>query len=95
MGNEIAPATRLLELDALRGIAAMAVMGFHYTTLYSHETGHLGELPFEVRYGNYGVHLFFMISGFVIFMTLERTRTAKDFIVSRFSRLFPGPARVL
>jgi peptidoglycan/LPS O-acetylase OafA/YrhL len=31
-----------------------------------------------------------MISGFVIFMTLERTRTASDFITSRFSRLFPA-----
>jgi peptidoglycan/LPS O-acetylase OafA/YrhL len=31
-----------------------------------------------------------MISGFVIFMTLDRTRTAKDFVVSRFSRLYPA-----
>ena len=36
------------------------------------------------------MHLFFLISGFVIFMTLDRARSASDFMVSRFSRLFPA-----
>ena len=81
---------RVLELDALRGLAALAVLAFHYTTFYGQEIGHAGPLPFGFPAGNYGVHLFFLISGFVIFMTLERTRTAMDFVVSRFSRLFPA-----
>jgi peptidoglycan/LPS O-acetylase OafA/YrhL len=37
-----------------------------------------------------GVNLFFMISGFVIFMTLTNTRHPMDFVVSRFSRLYPA-----
>ena len=41
-------------------------------------------------HGHYGVNLFFIISGFVIFMTLDRTRHGMDFVVSRFSRLFPA-----
>ncbi len=81
---------RVLELDALRGLAALAVLAFHYTTFYGQEIGHSGPLPFGFPAGNYGVHLFFLISGFVIFMTLERTRTAMDFVVSRFSRLYPA-----
>lgn len=77
---------RLLELDALRGLAALAVVFCHFTSV-----GHqLAIFPFEFRYGAYGPHLFFIISGFVIFMTLEKTRTAADFIVSRFSRLYPA-----
>lgn len=80
---------RLVEVDALRGIAAVAVVLFHYTTrfveLYAPTTGPSLAFP----QGHYGVNLFFVISGFVIFMTLERTRTALDFVVSRFSRLFP------
>jgi peptidoglycan/LPS O-acetylase OafA/YrhL len=36
------------------------------------------------------VQLFFAISGFVIFMTLERTRTSADFAFARFTRLFPA-----
>lgn len=79
-----------MELDALRGLAALAVVAFHYTTFYGRELGHVPPLPFGFPAGNYGVHLFFLISGFVIFMTLERTRSAMDFVVSRFSRLFPA-----
>jgi peptidoglycan/LPS O-acetylase OafA/YrhL len=81
---------RVSELDALRGLAALGVVLFHYTTFYQQEQGHLQPLGFGFPAGNYGVHLFFLISGFVIFMTLERTRTAMDFVASRFSRLFPA-----
>ena len=83
-------AARVVELDALRGLAALAVVAFHYTTLYGQLYGHVDPPPVSFGFGNYGVHLFFLISGFVIFMTLERTRTAADFVVSRFSRLFPA-----
>ena len=68
---------RLVELDALRGIAAMAVVAYHYTTHYANQIGHLTRLRFGFPAGNYGVHLFFLISGFVIFMTLERTRRSE------------------
>jgi peptidoglycan/LPS O-acetylase OafA/YrhL len=81
---------RFLELDALRGLAALGVAVFHCTTHYGNEIGHLEPPVFGFPAGNYGVELFFLISGFVIFMTLERTRTAADFVVSRFSRLFPA-----
>jgi peptidoglycan/LPS O-acetylase OafA/YrhL len=88
--NPPSTVTRVVELDALRGLAALAVVAFHYTTHYGNEVGHIGPAPLSFAFGNYGVHLFFLISGFVIFMTLERTRTAMDFVVSRFSRLFPA-----
>lgn len=90
MQNTRTTASRIVELDALRGLAALAVVAFHYTTHYGNEVGHIGPPPVSLAFGNYGVHLFFMISGFVIFMTLEHTRTAMDFVVSRFSRLFPA-----
>lgn len=81
---------RLEALDALRGLAALGVVIYHYTTFYQWQHGHLQPLGFGFPAGNYGVHLFFLISGFVIFMTLDRTRSAGDFMVSRFSRLFPA-----
>jgi peptidoglycan/LPS O-acetylase OafA/YrhL len=84
-----ASSARIGELDALRGLAAIAVMIFHYTALYAKDVGHLNPPPFQLAAGNYGVQLFFVISGFVIFMTLERTRSAADFVVSRFTRLYP------
>jgi peptidoglycan/LPS O-acetylase OafA/YrhL len=84
------PASRIVDLDALRGLAALAVVLFHYTTRYGELYGHRGALPFALPWGHFGVQLFFGISGFVIFMTLERTRTLADFAVSRFSRLYPA-----
>ena len=90
MGHETSTPSRMVELDALRGIAAVAVLGYHFTTRYQEQIGHVDGPPANLWIGNYGVYLFFLISGFVIFMTLERTRTAADFVVSRFSRLFPG-----
>jgi peptidoglycan/LPS O-acetylase OafA/YrhL len=82
--------SRIAELDALRGLAALAVVAFHFTSHFDRLYGHTGPLPFTFDVGNYGAHLFFVISGFVIFMTLERTKSATDFVVSRFSRLFPA-----
>ncbi len=83
-------AHRLVQVDALRGVAAMAVVLFHFTTrfgeMYSGNPSPTRSLPT----GHYGVNLFFIISGFVIFMTLERTKKPMDFVVSRFSRLFPA-----
>ena len=76
---------RLEELDVLRGLAALAVLMCHYVSACVH-AGVLGG-PF--RFGAYGAHLFFLISGFVIFMTLAKTERPLDFVVSRLSRLYP------
>lgn len=81
---------RIAELDALRGLAALAVVLFHYTTRYDAVYGFETPLPFALPWGDSGIHLFFAISGFVICMTLARTRTLADFVASRFSRLFPA-----
>lgn len=81
--------SRLSEIDALRGIAALLVVLFHFSTRYDVIYGHTTSPIVTLPWGHYGVNLFFMISGFVIFMSLDRTRTALDFVVSRLSRLFP------
>lgn len=83
-------ANRIRELDALRGLAALAVVAFHYTTRYDELFGHAPGLAFWASWGGAGVELFFMLSGFVIFMTLDRTRGAMDFVAGRFSRLYPA-----
>jgi peptidoglycan/LPS O-acetylase OafA/YrhL len=84
-----AGASRLLAVDALRGVAALAVVLFHFTTRFEELYGGNGSPSVAFPNGHFGVNLFFVISGFVIFMTLERTQRPMDFVVSRFSRLFP------
>lgn len=83
--------SRLLELDVFRGVAAMAVVLYHYTTRYDQLFGHPSDINVYISLplGYFGVNLFFIISGFVIFLTLNRTSSSMDFIVSRFSRLYP------
>jgi peptidoglycan/LPS O-acetylase OafA/YrhL len=80
---------RIRELDALRGIAALMVMVFHFSSSYDHQFGHHEGFWLDFEIGRFGVELFFMISGFVIFMTLERESSPRAFVTARFARLFP------
>ncbi len=83
---------RLSELDWLRALACAMVVAYHY--LYQgpnmHWTGGVTFLSIEpiTQYGFFGVYLFFMISGFVIFMSVQN-RTPGQFAVDRFWRLYP------
>jgi peptidoglycan/LPS O-acetylase OafA/YrhL len=86
---------RLRELDLLRFVAAIAVVLFHYTARSNPAWS--DQNPIEVfpalssvtRYGSLGVELFFMISGFVILMTIWK-RGVGEFAIARITRLFPA-----
>lgn len=79
---------RVQSLDVLRGIAALAVAAFHYSTRYPELYPSAAPSPIRFQLGYYGVHLFFMISGAVILMSLEKSG-GKGFVRSRFIRLYP------
>lgn len=81
--------TRLVELDSLRGIAALLVIFYHYFYRYNQIYGHEHLISKWSAYGHYGVQLFFLISGFVIYWTIIKVDRPLDFVVSRFSRLYP------
>src|SRR5688572_16252904 len=83
------PRERLPGLDVLRGLAAVAVLAFHYTTRFGDIFGHPVAPAFLVPWGVRGVEVFFVVSGFAIELSLERTSSAKDFLVSRAVRLYP------
>lgn len=81
---------RLTELDALRGIGALCVLAFHYSTRFHELFPKAAHVPFSFPGGNYRVLLFFAISGFAIFFTLDRIASIADFAVNRFARLYPA-----
>jgi peptidoglycan/LPS O-acetylase OafA/YrhL len=81
---------RIDELDALRGLMAFAVMLYHLTAGLHANLPSVPVSRLSFAWGEFGVQGFFAISGFVILMTLERTERVADFLVSRFSRLFPA-----
>lgn len=68
-------------IDILRFFAAFWVMNYHYFLEYSQDI-------YWHRYGNLGVQLFFIISGFVIVQSLKG-KSLKEFAVGRLIRLFP------
>lgn len=80
MNNKIS-SKRIQELDALRGLAAILVVFFH-VTINNHSS--------FFKFGTTGVDLFFMISGFVIFMSIQNISKGTDFIINRVSRLYPA-----
>lgn len=78
---------RIKELDALRGIAALAVVFYHFTTRYNEIFNK--EFAFNFAYGWLGVPVFFILSGFVIYLTVNKSNTVLNFFKKRFLRLYP------
>ncbi|PUA26701.1 MAG: hypothetical protein B0W54_23475 [Cellvibrio sp. 79] len=84
---------RFYEIDLLRFVSAVLVVLFHYTFIGSAlnlapepRTDALGEYG---RYMYVGINFFFIISGFVILLSAEDGKP-RQFIVSRFIRLYPA-----
>jgi peptidoglycan/LPS O-acetylase OafA/YrhL len=85
-----AASSRVLELDALRALAALSLMLFHFTHVFSVKYGYSHPLGFEFPYGKYGTQLFFMLSGYVNAMTLLGKREPLDFLAARAIRILPS-----
>ncbi|PAX52348.1 acyltransferase family protein [Brunnivagina elsteri] len=77
---------RLLEFDAIRGLAAFFIVLFHYGNPASWQNSH----PFHYFfYLEEFVQLFFILSGFFILLSIKRIKRSLDFIIGRFARLYP------
>ena len=87
---------RLDVVDTFRGLAVLSVMAFHFTValtrpLFRLDSYHYdGRFPGWLEAGRYGVHVFFVISGLVIALTLVRSKTALEFAGRRFARIYPA-----
>jgi peptidoglycan/LPS O-acetylase OafA/YrhL len=74
-------------LDAIRGIAAFLVVVEHIFEQYFPAFGEWSLTHF--RFGEFGVTVFFLVSGYIIPASLERRGSLKEFWIGRFFRLFP------
>ncbi|WP_187148914.1 acyltransferase family protein [Candidatus Korobacter versatilis] len=81
------------ELDGLRGIAILAVMGFHFSGDTPVYFGKLAAVYWAFFYGGNGVDLFFVLSGFLITSILLHTKESPQYFSSfyarRVLRIFP------
>ena len=84
---------RVEALDILRLFAALSVVAFHYSFRGAGADNmtwlSLPALIPVTKYGFLGVQLFFVISGFVIAYSAEG-RNAREFVVARVARIYPG-----
>jgi peptidoglycan/LPS O-acetylase OafA/YrhL len=86
---------RIFQLDAVRGLAALVVVVFHYVHFAQPGNRPLEPLLWPIyTFGATAVPLFFMLSG-VIFFAVYADRIAsrsigwREFLVLRLSRLYP------
>jgi peptidoglycan/LPS O-acetylase OafA/YrhL len=88
---------RIVFLDCVRGIAASIVVFGHFFELHSqHGIGPSGTSPGpyarwsleNLNLGRMGVAAFFLVSGYVIPLSLER-QSQRTFWIRRFFRLYP------
>jgi peptidoglycan/LPS O-acetylase OafA/YrhL len=91
------PGSRIEVLDGFRAMAILLVVGFHYGVRWTppwnadlYPYGDVFADSFVLRYGWAAVELFFMMSGFVILLTLERCDSVVDFFRKRIARLWPA-----
>ncbi len=76
-------------LDGFRVLAILIVMLYHFYSSYP-ELYHYNFDSSIFYFGYLGVEFFFMISGFVIFITLNNSKSFIEFIKKRYIRLMPG-----
>jgi len=79
---------KIASLNALRGIAAFLVAADHLTLIVYKLIA--GSLSFYIAtfFGSFAVGLFFLISGFVIPISLSKL-TSRQFLVQRILRIYP------
>ncbi|WP_127503485.1 acyltransferase family protein [Actinoplanes solisilvae] len=80
---------RLGWLDALRGYAALTVVLFHLSPQIIGLDTHLAIMR-QINLGKYAVLLFFLVSGYVIPMSLERHGSLRRFWIGRLCRVYPA-----
>lgn len=83
---------RIPEIDGLRGAAVLAVVLYHYFQAYPRHYPYGDGLFLLAKYGDLGVELFFVISGFVISLSLAHQTGPLRFAVKRVARLWPAMA---
>jgi peptidoglycan/LPS O-acetylase OafA/YrhL len=64
---------RLYFIDALRGLAALGVVFYHIEDAHHIPTveARLPWIGYFLEYGHFGVPIFFVLSGFVIALSLD------------------------
>jgi peptidoglycan/LPS O-acetylase OafA/YrhL len=91
------PPVRIQVLDGFRAVAILLVIGFHWFVRWAPPWSNTGTQPWGdvladvwlLKFGRTHACFFFILSGFVILLTLERCKSFPDFFRKRVARLWP------
>lgn len=85
---------RYTYLDLVRGLAASAVLVFHYAGFFQAPVA-APQLPWHAvlwpfyEFGGYAVQVFWLLSGIVFLTAYQNPVTGREFFLRRFARLYP------
>lgn len=80
---------RIVGIDYIRGISALMVILYHYTTRYNELYGHLSYDKLYFDWGYMGVGIFLILTAFLTGIKLQNINDPKQFIFKRVIRLYP------
>jgi peptidoglycan/LPS O-acetylase OafA/YrhL len=87
------PKPRLGGIEALRGVAASAVVAYHVARHLNKAGGGTAGLTAATQFGHAGVDLFFVLSGFIILFVhrgdVGRPDRLRPYLARRFTRVVP------
>jgi exopolysaccharide production protein ExoZ len=78
---------KIHSIQILRAVAALAVMETH--AQHAWDRAAHAHLSYETYIGSYGVDVFFVISGFIVWRAARKAPSAAEFLRMRFTRVAP------
>ncbi|HWE95252.1 MAG TPA: acyltransferase [Tepidisphaeraceae bacterium] len=88
--------TELRGLTGVRGVAALAVVAYHFGVSFTELVPAIGRLAPAWQRGDMGVDLFFILSGFILCYVYRAGRSRltwadyREFLGFRFARVYPN-----
>ena len=82
---------RIIGLDLVRFLAAFGIIAYHYFFIGVIQGFYSGDVFWSIAFwGELGVDIFFILSGFVILFSTESRRSPSGFLQGRLLRIYPS-----
>ncbi|MCX4321657.1 MAG: acyltransferase [Lachnospiraceae bacterium] len=82
---------RIVGLDLVRFLAALGIMAYHYFFIGPIQGFYSADVFYPIAFwGEFGVDIFFILSGVVILFSTENKKTPFRFLKGRMIRLYPA-----
>lgn len=88
--TKISDREQIQELDWIRGISALLIVLYHFTTQYEISIGHITPWRITIPWGCGAVNVFFMLTGFLTVYSIKMGMSPLLFAWKRIKRLYPA-----